>query len=115
MLNQFDFHFICVLLFSISDKFYIFIADSSSKSCRFRALDPVEVKNTSMGGERRSAHSETWARNTFDEWRRFRGYSLEKTIGELSEEEDIRGFVEMLVDFLLQVSKQDGTLYEPGS
>ena len=68
-----------------------------------------------MGGERRSRHSEKWAENTFDEWRRFRGYSTEKTIGELSEAEDIRDFVQLLKNFMLQVTKQDGSLYPPGS
>ena len=87
----------------------------STKSNRFQDLDAAEVKNTSMGGERRSLHSETWARNAFDEWRRFRGYSTEKTIGELSEAEDIRGFVEQLHNFVLQVTKHDGTLYPPTS
>ena len=82
---------------------------------RFRELDEKELKNTSMGGERRSLHSEIWARNAFDEWRRFRGISTEKTIGELSEEKDIRGFVELLHDFALQVTKQDGSLYDPQS
>ena len=54
-----------------------------------------------MGGERRSLHSEIWAKNAFDEWRRFRGISTEKTIGELFGEEDIREFVETLKDFVL--------------
>lgn len=54
-----------------------------------------------MGGERKSASSENWVKNAFDEWRRFRGISTEKTIGELSGEEDIQEFVETLKDFVL--------------
>lgn len=68
-----------------------------------------------MGGDRKSLHSEIWATNAFNEWRRFRGYSTEKSIGELSEEEDIRGFVEILKEFVLQITKQDGSLYPPGT
>ena len=93
--------------------FFLCFSGTSVQNSRFRELDATEVKNTSMGGERRSAHSETWAKNAFDEWRRFRGIPTNKTIGELSEEDDIRGFVELLHDFALQVTKQDGTLYPP--
>ncbi|KAG0579478.1 hypothetical protein KC19_4G101700 [Ceratodon purpureus] len=68
------------------------------KGSKFRALDLNELKNTSVGGERQSLHLENWTRNAFDEWRRFRGIPTTKTIGELSEEEDIQGFVELLHD-----------------
>ena len=91
----------------------ILLSAGSSKGSRFRPLDDTELKNTEQGGERRSGHSENWAKNAFDEWRRFRGYSTEKTIRELSEEPDICGFVELLKNFMLQVTKQDGTLYPP--
>ena len=82
---------------------------------RFLDLDEKEVQNVEAGGERRSKHSKTWAVNAFNEWRQFKGYSLDKSIGDLSEEKDVSEFVEMLFKFTLQVTKLDGSLYPPTS
>ena len=85
----------------------------NKRRVRFLDLDEKEVQNVEAGGERRSKHSETWAVNAFNEWRQFKGYSLDKSIGDLSEEEDVSEFVEMLFKFTLQVTKSDGSLYPP--
>jgi hypothetical protein len=70
------------------------------------------VKN---GGKRKSKHFENWAARAFDKWRLCKGYSIEKSIGDLSEEDDLHGFVEMLKKIFLQVRKIDGSLYPPNS
>jgi len=82
---------------------------------RFRDLDAIEVKNVKANGERKSKHSEKWAENAFNEWRKFRGYSVEKSIADMSEEVDIKPFVGMLYEFTLQLTKADGSLYPPKS
>ena len=87
----------------------------SERGRRFRELDSKELENIAVGGERKSSHFKLRATNAFDEWRRFWGYSTKKYIGEMSEEEDIRDFVKLLVEFVLQVNKQDGSLYPLGS
>jgi hypothetical protein len=85
------------------------------KKGRFLDLNDEEVKNALVGGKRKSRHSEVWACNAFDEWRIYNGYSVEKSIADLSEEKDIRGFVDLLFKFTLQVRKSDGSLYPPNS
>jgi hypothetical protein len=42
-----------------------------------------------------------WAANAFDEWRVCHGYSVEKSIADLSEESDIRGFIDLLFKITL--------------
>ena len=91
------------------------VVDAPAKGVRFGLLDDVEVKNALAGGIRKSRHSEVWACNAFDEWRLCNGYNLEKSIADLSEEADIRGFVDLLFKFTLQVRKSDGSLYPPAS
>jgi hypothetical protein len=81
------------------------IKDSKRKSVRFADLIPGEVTNAKSGGKRRSRYREAWAANAFDEWRRCYGYSTAKSIADLSKESDIRVFVEMLFNFILQVRK----------
>jgi hypothetical protein len=41
----------------------------------------------------------------------FHGFPIEKSIGELSEENDFQPFVDMLTKFILEVKKKDGSLY----
>jgi hypothetical protein len=67
------------------------------------------------GRERKSKHSEKWAARAFDEWRLCKGLSVDKSIGDLSEEENLHPFVEMLFKFFLQVQKVDGSMYPPNS
>lgn len=43
------------------------------------------------------------------------GYSLEKSIDDLSEEEDVSDFVEMFYKFTLHGTRADNTLYPPTS
>jgi hypothetical protein len=82
---------------------------------RFAELNEVEVEHVKSGGERKSKHSEHWACKAFDEWRLCKGYSIGKSVGDLSEEEDLHPFVDMLLKFFLQVRKMDGNLYPPNS
>jgi hypothetical protein len=85
------------------------------KTGRFLDLDDEKVRNALADGKRKSRHSEVWACNAFDEWRIYNGYSVEKSIADLSEEKDIRSFVDLLFKFKLQVRKSDGSLYPPSS
>ena len=50
-----------------------------------------------------------------DEWRLCNGYSVDKSIVDLLEEADIRGLMDLLFKFILQVQKYDGSLYPPAS
>jgi hypothetical protein len=89
--------------------------ECKDKSGRFAELVPTEVNNARSGGKRKSKNAETWAANAFDEWRRCHGYSTAKSIADLSKEDDLHVFVDMLFKFTLQVRKLDGGLYPPTS
>jgi len=67
------------------------------------------------GGRQWSSHFENWARKAFDDFRRFKGYSIELRIEDLSEAEDIIPLIDMLQLFMLQVAKRNGDLYPPGT
>jgi hypothetical protein len=79
------------------------------KSTRFVELDEKEMTLTKAGRKRRSRNGEIWATNAFDEWWRYHGLSTEESIGDLSEKEDIN----ILLKFVLQVGKTNGSLYPP--
>jgi hypothetical protein len=85
------------------------------KTSRFAELDLAELKLAKVGGKCRSKHSEVWAANAFDEWRRCYGLSTDKNIGDLSKEEDLHEFINMLMKLVLQVRKTDGFRYPPNS
>ena len=72
------------------------------------------VDTVAVGGGWKSKHAKTWAVNAFDEWRACFGHSTELNIEELSEKKDIKGFVQQLHNFVLQITKKDGSLYLPG-
>jgi hypothetical protein len=80
---------------------------------RFVELVPSEVDNAQKGGKQKSLSAEKWATNAFDEWCRCHGFSTAKSIVDLSEEDDLHLFVDMLLKFTLQVRKQDGSFYPP--
>ena len=90
---------------------YCLGTSSVTKSSRFADLDEKEMTLAQAGGRRRSRNGKVWAANVFDEWRRCHGISTEESIGDLSEKEDIRDFVNMLLKFVLQVRKADGSQY----
>ena len=75
----------------------------------------MEVATIAAGGDRKSKHAKTWAICAFNEWQVCFNHSTDLSIEELSEQSDLRGFVQMLHDFALQVTKKDGSLYPPGS
>jgi len=84
-------------------------------SNRFRNVDEAELQNVMKGGRRRSSQSENWARKAFDEFRKFKEYSIESSIEDLSEAADVVPLVDMLQLFMLQVAKRNGELYPPGT
>jgi hypothetical protein len=86
--------------------------NKSSTEC-FRIAIAAELENVRRGGVRRSEASERWATRSFEDWRRIRGLSVEKTIGELSEEADLKPLTNMMVQFMLETKKQNGDLYHP--
>ncbi len=68
-----------------------------------------EIENINKGGCQASKHVELWARNVFDEWWVFHGFSIEKLIIDLFENEDfVMNLVEMF--FFLQVVRKDGII-----
>jgi hypothetical protein len=85
--------------------------DKSASASRFGTVTTVEMENVRRGGERRSEASERWAARCFDDWRKFRGHSIAKSIGELSEQADLCPFMDMLTKFILEIRKRDGALY----
>ena len=99
----------------LTSALYCLGASLVTKSTRFADLDEKELMLAEAGGKRRSRNGEVWAANAFDEWRRCHGISTEESIGDLSEKDDIRDFVNMLLKFVLQVRKADGSQYSPNS
>jgi hypothetical protein len=51
--------------------------------------------------------------NTFDEWRKFKGYALDYNIEDMSETTKIRPLMSQLLVFMLQVIKKDVYFYLP--
>lgn len=68
---------------------------------RFTQCSSSEWENVRKGGKHKNKGSENWAERAFDEWRDWQGLSNEKSIGDLSEESDIKGFINMLTGFIL--------------
>lgn len=60
-----------------------------------------------------SNYSEMWARKAFDAWRTQSGHSTDLSIEDLSEQSDVKPFVDLLCVFMLQLTKQNGQLYPP--
>lgn len=86
-----------------------------ARPSRFRKLDSEEVNHDASGGERKSARIERWALKAFDKWRTLMGHAASLSIGELSELPNVSIFVQLLHDFVLQVTIPDGSLYPPTS
>ncbi|KAL3682593.1 hypothetical protein R1sor_000615 [Riccia sorocarpa] len=82
---------------------------------RFQDVDTKELENVEQSEPRRNKYSETWARRAFDEWRESRNLDISRTIEDLSEEVNLRDFIDNLSIFFLQVRKKDGKLYPPMS
>ncbi|KAL3696192.1 hypothetical protein R1sor_010268 [Riccia sorocarpa] len=81
--------------------------------CSFQDVDPDELHRVEQGGRRRNKFVDDWGRKRFYEWRRLKKIDCNKSIEDLSEESDIREFVDNLTTFFLQVKKKDGQLYLP--
>jgi len=82
-------------------------------SSRFGKATAEDYEEVAKGGPRRSIHCERWAMRAFDAWRIDRGASIDKSIADMSEDEDLSILLELLVQFFLEVKKQDGTMYSP--
>lgn len=81
---------------------------------RFLVIDDKELENVNKGGWRVSKHAKLWAKNAFDKWRSFCGFDINKSITNLLEDESsITNLVDMLSSLVLQVAKQDDSLYPP--
>jgi hypothetical protein len=74
----------------------------ASLAGRFGIVAVAESKNVRKGVMRCSEASERWAVRCFNDWRMFRGFLVEKLIGELSEENDLRPFADILTKFILE-------------
>jgi hypothetical protein len=67
-----------------------------------------------MGSRKSNKHVKIWAKNAFDEWRRFYGYKTNMSIADmLKKETSIKGLVDMLCLFVLQVAKKGTNMYPP--
>ena len=82
---------------------------------RFVELVLDEVDNIQKYGKQKSLSAEKWAANAFNKWRWCYGLSTAKSIANLSKEDNLHLFVDMLLKFTLQVRKQDGSFYLPTS
>jgi hypothetical protein len=72
----------------------------------------IELIVKSHGGQRVSKHANLWAKNVFDKWRIFHGVDTNKLIVNILEDKSsIKNLVDMLFSFVLQVAKQDDSLY----
>jgi hypothetical protein len=72
------------------------------------------LENVNKGGHTTNKHAELWAKNKFDEWKKFHNYDTKKSIVHLSKtEETISRLVDMLAPFVLQVAKKDCSMYLP--
>jgi hypothetical protein len=58
-------------------------------------------------------HAKLWVKNAFDEWKLFCGFDTIKSIVDILNKGLIKGLVDMLSSFILQVTKKNGSLYPP--
>jgi hypothetical protein len=61
------------------------VANNNSSNDHFGTATVAKLENVKRGGVWRSEVSKKWATQSFDDWRRIKGLSMEKTIGELLE------------------------------
>jgi hypothetical protein len=106
----FTFYLLCLIILLV-----LAGENQKPKSVRFAELVLDEVDNAQKGGKSKSLSAKKWAANAFDEWCRCHGLSTAKSIADLSEEDDLHWFIDMLLKFILQMRKQDGSLYPPTS
>jgi hypothetical protein len=57
------------------------IASNNSSNDHFGTATAAELENVKRGGIRRSEASKRWTIRSFNDWRRIRGLSIEKTFG----------------------------------
>jgi hypothetical protein len=67
------------------------------------------VINDQEEDKKKSRNAETWATNSFEEWRHSHGFSTTKSIADLPKKLDLHAFVDILFKFILRVRKQDGS------
>jgi hypothetical protein len=71
-------------------------------------LEPSKFDHVEQG-----KHVEVWVAKTFDEFQKFKGFPLSKSIGELLEESDLKVFVNMFIMLMLQVIRRNDGLDPP--
>ena len=81
------------------------VANNNSSSDRFGTTTTAELENVKRGGVWKSEASKRWATQSFDDWRRIQGLSIEKNLGELLEKADLKLLIDMLVRFMLETKK----------
>lgn len=74
---------------------------------KFTRVQP-ETKEKSL-----SNYPEMWARKAFDAWRTLNDHPTALSIEDLSEQSDVRPLVDMLCEFMSQLTKQNGQSYPP--
>jgi hypothetical protein len=75
----------------------MFVDTIASKCVRtFWDLDLAELNCVEQG-----KHVEVWVVKTFDEFQKFKGFALTKSIGKLLKENVLRHFVNMFIMFIL--------------
>ncbi len=67
----------------------IFIHNEVCFKSQFINLDDKELDNVNQGSHKASKHVKLQVKNVFDEWRKFWGYNLEKSIVDLFKGEKI--------------------------
>ncbi|XP_073389824.1 uncharacterized protein [Physcomitrium patens] len=81
-----------------------------------RPKSPLKYRLQSEAKERSEKnYPEMWARKAFDAWRSANGHSTDLSIEDLSELCDVRPLVDMLCEFMSQLTKQNGQSYPPAS
>jgi hypothetical protein len=83
---------------------------SAIKSCFFD-MDEKEINNMSKGGHKANEHGELWVKNVLNEWNFFQGFNMEKSIVDLSKDEDSMMNLVNMFYFILHVAKKDDSLY----
>jgi len=73
---------------------------------KFRVQPETKEKNVSN-------YPEMWARKAFDTWRTLNGHPTDLSIEDLSEQSDAMPLVDMLCEFMSQLTKQNGQSYPP--
>nr|XP_024365966.1 uncharacterized protein LOC112277641 isoform X1 [Physcomitrium patens]XP_024365967.1 uncharacterized protein LOC112277641 isoform X1 [Physcomitrium patens]XP_024365968.1 uncharacterized protein LOC112277641 isoform X1 [Physcomitrium patens]XP_024365969.1 uncharacterized protein LOC112277641 isoform X1 [Physcomitrium patens] len=92
---------------------------AASRAALIGAAWPKSPSKYSLQSETKEGceknYPEMWARKAFDAWRTANGHPTDLSIEDLSEQRDVRTLVDMLCEFISQLTKQNGQSYPPAS